>query len=296
MGWQLLHADDWKPVTIGKIKSSGIVAQYNSENPDARLLVGDELVEVDKINWHNNATKFMRRLQEKFEKTRNVPEKLRVLNLAIRRPRQVQERYERGAKDDNGTTGPVRRVFEVPLSVPKSQRKEITMTKLMGWQLVAKDDGPPVLAKIKARGLLAQYNLDNPRAGVNVGDAIIRVNGVPWHNNTEAFLNRIRKHINGEINGTSDTLILKFQRTEPRGAVARAEPEAAPASQRVGGKVSERASLGGVGADARGLRRRALQGGPRAADCQGRGASQPPQAHSRWPRHRLEQAAPRRQG
>merc|ERR1719343_956668 len=48
LGWELNVTKDWEPVSIGKITEGGLIAQWNEAHPDDMIVVGDEVLHVNK--------------------------------------------------------------------------------------------------------------------------------------------------------------------------------------------------------------------------------------------------------
>jgi hypothetical protein len=185
MGWRLNSSVDWQPVSIEKLRSIGLVARYNKEHPNMKILAGDEIIQVNHIQWHHSAAAFEERLsaqfkaQQKFE-YEGPPGEKNVFKLYVRRPRSA----EKDIPEDQVYT----KYYTVNLTLVDAHN--------LGWHLnVSNDSDPITVDKIMRRKghPIYNYNLANPTNMVQVGDSILRVNDVTWHSNTKKFAERIEK-------------------------------------------------------------------------------------------------------
>jgi len=185
MGWRLNSSVDWQPVSIEKLRTIGLVAKYNKEHPDAKIRRGDEIIQVNHIQWHHSATAFEERIGAQFASAQKKevtasPGDVNVFKLSIRRPRSANN----DAPDDEVYT----KYYTVHLDLRDSHT--------LGWHLNASSDTDPVTVdKIMARKghPIQMYNTANPTNAVQVGDNVLRVNNVTWHSNTKKFAERIDK-------------------------------------------------------------------------------------------------------
>jgi hypothetical protein len=193
MGWRLNSSVDWQPVSIEKLRSIGMVAKYNKEHPDAKIFAGDEIIQVNHIQWHHSAAAFEERIDAQFKSQQKKeyegsPEDKNIFALRIRRPRAAQN----DAPEDVVYT----KYYQVNLSLVDSHQP--------GWHLnVGNDSDPVTVDKImqKKGHPIHNYNVANPTNMVQVGDSILRVNDITWHGNTQKFAERIEK---------------EFEKTRPR--------------------------------------------------------------------------------
>ncbi|CAK0854655.1 unnamed protein product [Prorocentrum cordatum] len=182
MGWKLNATVDWMPISIEKMRNTGLVSMYNKEHPDAKVLAGDEILQVNHIQWHHNAKIFVDRLEAQFTAARKservgTPSNENVLKLSIRRPRSVSDTPE-----------------EQVYTKQYSAQLALKDSRPLGWHLNKSSDAEPIVVeKIRRGSLLDSYNKANPEAMVRVGDTILKVNDLPWHGNTKKFADRIDK-------------------------------------------------------------------------------------------------------
>ncbi|CAK0838283.1 unnamed protein product [Prorocentrum cordatum] len=185
MGWRLNSSVDWTPVSIEKLRTVGLVAKYNKEHPEARIVAGDEIIQVNHIPFHHSAATFEERLGAQYLAARTkeytgAPDEKNVLRLYIRRPRSA------------GNDAPQEQVYTKYYSVDLSLRDAHTL----GWQLNASSDSEPItVAKImtKKGHPIQMHNEAHPDNMIRVGDSVLRVNDVTWHGNTRKFAERISK-------------------------------------------------------------------------------------------------------
>ncbi|CAK0858305.1 unnamed protein product [Prorocentrum cordatum] len=182
MGWKLNATVDWMPISIEKMRNTGLVSMYNKEHPDAKIVAGDEILQVNHIQWHHNAKIFVGRLEAQFTAARNselvgTPSNENVLKLSIRRPRSVSDTPE-----------------EQVYTKQYSAQLALKDARPLGWHLNKSSEAEPIVVeKIRRGSLLDSYNKANPEAMVRVGDAILKVNDLLWSGNTKEFADRIDK-------------------------------------------------------------------------------------------------------
>jgi hypothetical protein len=206
MGWKLNATVDWMPISIEKIRNTGLVPRYNKEHPDAKILAGDEILQVNHIQWHHNAKVFEDRLEAQFtagqkSESLGAPSYDNVLKLSIQRPRSVRD-------------SPEEQVYTKQYSVQLALKD----AHPLGWRLNKSSDADPIVVeKIRQGSLLYNYNKATPKAMVSVGDTILKVNDVLWHGNTQKFADRIDKEFEmarprkGQV-PSNNTLTLVMQR------------------------------------------------------------------------------------
>jgi len=73
--------------------------------------------------------------------------------------------------------------------------------KVLGWKLSHGDDDTveATVSKVRKEGSVAKWNKANPRLRIKRGDKIVKVNNIPWHDNTKLFV----KHIGHQIRAVS---------------------------------------------------------------------------------------------
>jgi len=182
---------DFQPVSVAKVKKTGILEAWNRLHPDKAVLVGDEIVKVNDIMWHHNSGTFAERIKGQFFASRaQLPGARNVLSLTIQRPRKIKEiRFESQRADLHRHLYSKDFVAEIPL---KGVLPGVSLHQAMGWKLNATVDWMPVsIEKIRNTGLVPRYNKDHPDAKILAGDEIIQVNHIPWHHNAEVFEDRL---------------------------------------------------------------------------------------------------------
>jgi len=174
MGWKLNSTVDWEPVSIEKLRGTGLVASFNYEHPDSKILAGDEILQVNHIQWHHSAAAFVDRLKAQFAAGQRNGS---ALQLHIRRPRTV--------KDVPGEQVYTKQ-FLVALNLKDA--------KPLGWRLNASDDADPVtVEKISAHGVLDNFNKANLASMVQTGDTLLKVNNMAWKKNSKTFIDRVNQ-------------------------------------------------------------------------------------------------------
>jgi len=85
MGWTLNKTKDWKPIIVAHINCTGYIADWNRANPQRRVVVGDELVHINRVGWHFNSEIFDGRVKAQL----HVAEMNLGTNVSLnfRRPR-----------------------------------------------------------------------------------------------------------------------------------------------------------------------------------------------------------------
>ncbi|CAK0896101.1 unnamed protein product, partial [Prorocentrum cordatum] len=185
IGWKLNVTVDWIPISIEKMRNTGLVARCNKVHPDAKILAGDEILQVNHIGWHHNSKIFEDRLEAQFTAARKselagTPGYENVLKLSIRRPRSVNDT-------------PEEQVYTKQYSVQLA----LTHACPLGWHLNKSSDAEPIVVEQTGRAILLDaYNKAHPNAMVRVGDTILKLNDVLWHGNTKKFADRIDKELN----------------------------------------------------------------------------------------------------
>jgi len=216
---------DFQPVSVSKIKKTGILEAWNKMHPDRAVLVGDEIVKVNDITWHANSETFAQRIKHQFLASRaQLPGARNVLSLTIQRPRKIKEvRFESQRADLHRQLYSKDFVAEIPL---KGVLPGVSLHQAMGWKLNATVDWMPVsIEKIRNTGLVPRYNKDHPDAKILAGDEIVQVNHIPWHHNAEVFEDRLEAQFTAgqklEILRTpSHENVLKLSIRRPRTALA----------------------------------------------------------------------------
>ncbi|CAK0911650.1 unnamed protein product, partial [Prorocentrum cordatum] len=125
---------DYEPVSVRKIRKTGILEAWNKLHPDKAILVGDEIMKVNDIMWHHNSGTFAKRIQGQFLASRGrVPGARNTLTLIIQRPRKKQEHREQSQREDlHRQLYSKEFVAEIPL---KGVLPDDSLNQAMGWKL-----------------------------------------------------------------------------------------------------------------------------------------------------------------
>jgi len=208
LGWKLSHLDDDNvEATISKVRAEGSVAKWNKANPRLQLKPGDKIVKVNNIPWHKNTKLFVKHIGHQIRAESNrVKDAPHRLYVKVQRPAtKVPE-----TKLADGSLE-----FTALLKIPKDSKE--AQSKLIGWQLNndADDTAPPAISKIRKDGAVAKWNKENPTHKIIPGDKIMKVNVLPWHNNTKLFLEHLSHRVKAATKrqeGAEHHLYVKIQR------------------------------------------------------------------------------------
>jgi hypothetical protein len=208
VGVQLDTDTDFTPVSVVKIRKTGLLEAWNRANPDRAVHVGDEIMKVNDILWHHNSRTFAERIRGQFVAAKEYKEGAkRVLSLAIQRPRHQKEvRYESQRQDLHRQL--YSKEFLANISLLRGRE--------MGWELNVTVDWVPVsVRKLNSTGLVALWNQEHPEFRIYPGDEILRANHVVWHHNSKAFEGRIGtqlRHVEQDRNASNVLLTLHVRR------------------------------------------------------------------------------------
>ncbi|CAK0847340.1 unnamed protein product [Prorocentrum cordatum] len=216
MGLELSFDTDYQPVSVSKVKKHGLVEEWNTANPGNDVHVGDEIVQVNSIQWHHNTPDFVKRISGQFKAGRKLTAGANeMFILYIQRPKQhSHKRFPMQREDAHHRAYPVEfdaKLTVLPLGLPTSASE----SEVMGWELHAKNDWDPVsIGNLTGVGAIAAYNKANPDHIIMAGDEIVKVNEVAWHHSAKIFSQRIsqkckifRKQASG-----SEPLVLSIRR------------------------------------------------------------------------------------
>mmetsp|Transcript_27857 Transcript_27857/g.63146 ORF Transcript_27857/g.63146 Transcript_27857/m.63146 type:complete len:259 (+) Transcript_27857:78-854(+) len=89
LGWQLTVESDETPVTLGKIRGHGSVADWNLAHPDQSIAPGDQVVEVNGVKWNGDTRAFEAALGKEIQATMRAP--LRLLRLTVQRRKLAEQ-------------------------------------------------------------------------------------------------------------------------------------------------------------------------------------------------------------
>jgi hypothetical protein len=205
LGWKL-RDDDNAGATVSKVRAGGSVAKWNKANPRLQVKPGDKIIKVNNIPWHNNTQLFMKHMGSQIRAaSKRVDGAPHRLYVKIQRPatKVPETQLADGSLE-----------FTALLRIPKGSKD--SQSKLMGWQLDSADDTvPATIGKIRKSGAIAKWNEENPTHKIMPGDKIIKVNTLPWHNNTKLFIDHLGHRVKAAIKrqeGAEHHLYVKIQR------------------------------------------------------------------------------------
>lgn len=208
---------DWVPIGVSKIEPDSYIGQWNLRHPEARIMVGDEIVKINAIGWHHNSETFENRVHEQFKKARrdateslwsNASNATSVdISLAIQRPRWVQDSV------DN-------RAFEHE-EVVQVRVLRTGANKTFGWKLNGSRAGV-VIDSIEPDSALSAWNdanEGNPNQQIMAEDRIIKVNSAIFlHSKYEKFMQTLDQVANSsqyaaEHLGYQPPMLLRVRRS-----------------------------------------------------------------------------------
>lgn len=191
LGWELNTTQDWKPASVHKVDSTGLVALWNQEHPEFRIYPGDEIIQANRLVWHHNSQVFGSKIDTQLHHLAQTNSN-EVLSLHIQRPRSVIEKLEdRVFVKSAGKQGAQRFanfsyargwLAEIPARVGLN----------LGLKLNATDDEFPVtVTNIQKLGAVHIFNEDNPDDALVPGDQIFKVNDIMWGSDSRTFGTRL---------------------------------------------------------------------------------------------------------
>lgn len=217
VGMQMDTDTDFTPVSVVKIRKTGLLEAWNRANPDRAVHVGDEIMKVNDILWHHNSRTFAERIRGQFLAAKEYKEGAkRVLTLAIQRPRRQREvRYESQRQDLHRHL--YSREFLANVSLERGRE--------MGWELNATVDWVPVsVRKVSSTGLVALWNQEHPEFRIYPGDEVLKANHVVWHHNSKAFEGRIESQARqAGQDGNASSVPLSLHIRRPKSVVEELE-------------------------------------------------------------------------
>jgi len=210
MGVDLDTDTDFTPVSVSKIRKSGLLELWNRAHPDDAVLLGDTITKVNDILWHHNSKTFVERIKGQFKASKKGLEGTSdLLKLFIQRPRRKNEGRTQAQRDGLYRTNyPKDFTVDIPFVSNES----------MGWVLnsTADDWVPPVIESISSTGMVALWNQEHPDAVLYPGDEIIMSNGIQWHHNTKVFKNRIETMMRRTIAEANSTVAMSLHIQRPK--------------------------------------------------------------------------------
>jgi len=225
---------DFEAATIYKVQKVGLIEEWNRAHPGKDVHVGDELVQVNDIQWHANTETFMNRIKGQFIAGRKqVAGASDILRLYIQRPRVWKhKRFALQREDMHDKKYAADFVAEIPMDGIVDDMKyaaEIvgnttltSMDELMGWTLGFKRHGdwqPATIRKIERHGALAKWNKKNADKLILEGDEILKVDKVLWQHNSTTFMKNLKRHFKATLEANSSdpswSVVLAVRRPRP---------------------------------------------------------------------------------
>jgi len=213
IGVELDTDTDFTPVSVSKIRKSGLLELWNRAHPDDAVLLGDTITKVNDILWHHNSKTFVERIKGQFKASKKGLEGTSdLLKLFIQRPRRKNEGRTQAQRDDL-----YRKQYPKDFSVDIP----FVPNQSMGWVLnsTADDWVPPVIESVSSTGMLALFNQEHPEFRIYPGDEIVMSNGIQWHHNTKVFKNRIETMMRRTIAEANSTVAMSLHVQRPKAVV-----------------------------------------------------------------------------
>jgi len=204
---------DFTPVSVSKIRKSGLLELWNRAHPDDAVLLGDTITKVNDILWHHNSKTFVERIKGQFKASKKGLEGTSdLLKLFIQRPRRKNEGRTQAQRDDL-----YRKQYPKDFSVDIP----FVPNQSMGWVLnsTADDWVPPVIESVSSTGMLALFNQEHPEFRIYPGDEIIMANNVTWHHNTKAFNHRIDTMLRRAVSQSNSKVAITLRIQRPRSVI-----------------------------------------------------------------------------
>jgi len=215
MGIVLNRDADFQPATVFTINKNGMVEDWNKRHPDKAVHVGDEITQVNDIQWHANTETFISRIGGQFQSARSLtPGAKDTLSLYIQRPRIWEHKAFIGQRWD-AHQKEFAAEFIACISMP--DELDDSMEKVMGWQLALQQgkwiDGsrswiekhgnddrlkqewkPVVIKYVNRLGNVEAWNKEHPDKLILEGDEILQLDNVRFHHNASSWMKTLQKH------------------------------------------------------------------------------------------------------
>jgi len=219
MGIALDHDVDFQPAKVATIHKTGLIEEWNKNNPDNEVHVGDEIVRVNHIQWHANTATFVQRIVGQFKAGRKGLEGAdAVLRLYIQRPR-VWHHNRFALQREDAHNKEYATEFVAQLFLP--DELDSSLDRIMGWALGlqhgregAQDWKPVVIKKIEDFGPVAEWNSEHPDQLILEGDEVLQFDNVIFHHNATRWMTVLRKHYRSATvdNRTHRSALVRVQR------------------------------------------------------------------------------------
>jgi len=195
IGWQLNSTEDGMPVVVSKIRTMGAVPRWNQDHLENTIRPGDQVVKVNDVLWRGASSEFEKKINTEYTKSK----KNGTMFIFMRRFADVDF-------DEEDTSRPFFKEFNV--------RLEAGPGKTPGWQLnTSNASAAPVIAKVRVKGAVADWNDAHPLDEIEAGDQIVKAQNVLWHGNTQKFMDRLNMQLDAARKGKGpQTIELLIQR------------------------------------------------------------------------------------
>jgi len=137
LGVTLTSEAEFWPAMVWRISKVGLIEGWNKAHPSQQVLLGDEIVRVNDIQWHANTQTFVQRIAGQFKAARKLlPGTNDTLRLYVQRPRDSEytrslAKRRREALTDVHTHDYAKE-FTVELTMP-DEIQGTTLDEIMGW-------------------------------------------------------------------------------------------------------------------------------------------------------------------
>jgi len=219
---------DFEPAMVSTVKKHGLIQEWNDAvlemgDPTKQVLVGDEIIRVNAIQWHANSGVFVTRIAGQFKNARKQIEGTsNALKLSIQRPRDSQynrflRKRDRGQLDDVHNQEYAAE-FTAEFSMPDDIRNT-TLDSIMGWTVnITEEWKPAAIGNIAREGSVAMWNKEHPDKWILEGDELLKIDSIiTFHHNASTFMSRLNQHFKSTQKAvvTNRTLLVHIQRPWP---------------------------------------------------------------------------------
>jgi hypothetical protein len=219
IGVELDTDTDFTPISVTRIRKSGLLELWNQKNPGNAVLVGDTITKVNDVLWHHNSKVFSDRIKGQYRAYKAGKAGTKdVFKLFIQRPRKSANEGRTQVQRDDLYRQKYPRDFALDIPfVPNMS---------MGWKLNSTviEWTPPSIDSISSKGMLALYNKEHPEFRLYPGDEIVTSNGIHWHHNTDTFKGRVETMLHRTIAEANSTIAMSLHIQRPSWVVEELEP------------------------------------------------------------------------
>jgi hypothetical protein len=218
LGMELDCDTDFTPISVTKIRKSGLVEVWNKNNPSRAILVGDTITKVNDVLWHHNSKVFTERIKGQWRAYKGGKAGTKdVFELFVQRPRKSENEGRTQVQRDDLYRQKYPRDFALDIPfVPNMSMGWVLNSTTIEWT-------PPSIDSISSAGMLALYNNENPDFRLYPGDEIVTCNGIHWHHNTQTFKSRIETMLHRSIAEANSTIVMSLHIQRPNWVVEELE-------------------------------------------------------------------------